>query len=204
MMNKKLIVKNKILSGLLKAMIRIAILFMYVCSLFVFSVGYYKYIAYNESQKTLVRYTDENMPTHAAVLLYRPNGGQKSDVILGSINISDDMDSESKLYQTPGYGEVPVDNDYDSCHYGIKAISDTRTQVKLSYWIGGGDRKSVYVYEIENNRVYPRFYNECTDYFGWSFSALPLAFISTFIFIIIFELLVVRRFIFKSERSKKS
>jgi hypothetical protein len=199
MMNNKPIIKSKILSGLLKAMIRIAIMFVYVCSLFIFGAGYYKYIAHQESQKTLERYTDENMPTHAAVLLYKPKDGQKSDVILGSINISDDMDPEWKLYQTPGGGEVPVGDDYDSCHYGIKAISDTRTRIKLSYWMGGGDRKSVYVYEIENNRVYPRFYNELADYFGWMFSALPLAFISTFIFIAIFELLVVRRYIFKSE-----
>ena len=200
---EKPIAKNKILSGLLKAMIRIAILFMYVCSLFVFGAGYYKYISQRESQKTLVRYTDENMPTHAAVLLYRPKDSQKPDVILGSINISDDMDPQWKLYQTSGGGEVPAGDDYDSCHYGIKAFSDTRTQVKLSYWMGGGDRKSVYVYEIENNQVYPRFYNECADYFGWSFSAFPLAFISTFIFIIVFELLIVRRFIFKSERTPK-
>ena len=199
MMNKKKTTKYKILSGLLKAMIRIAILFMYVCSVFVFGAGYYKYIAHKESQKTLVTYTAENMPTHAAVLLYRPNDGRKSEVILGSINISDDLDSELKLYQAPGGGEVPVGEDYDSCHYGIRAISDTRTQVKLAYWMGGGDRKSVYVYEIENNRVYPRFYNERADYFGWSFSAFPYAFISSFIFIIIFELLVVRRLIFKKE-----
>ncbi len=61
-MNKKPIVKNKILSGLLKAMIRIAILLIYVCSLFVFGAGYYMYISQKESQKTLVRYIDENMP----------------------------------------------------------------------------------------------------------------------------------------------
>ena len=123
----------------------------------------------------------------------------KAQNVLGNID-----DAEWKLYQTPGSGEVPVGDNYDSCHYGIKAISDTRTQVKLSYWMGGGDRKSIYVYEIEDNRVYPRFYNERADYFGWSFSAFLLAFISTFIFIIIFELLVVRRFIFKSEKAKQN
>jgi len=203
MMSQKQTTTIKILSVLLKAMIRIAILLMYICSLFVFGAGYYKYIAHKESQKTLVRYTDENMPTHAAVLLYKPNGSQKSEVILESIHISDELDHGWKLYQTSGGGEVAVSHNYDSCHYGIKAVSDTRTQVKISYWMGGGDRKSVYVYEIENDRVYPQFYNECADYFGWSFSAIPFAFMSTFIFIIVFELLIVRRFIFQSKRAPK-
>ena len=197
--NKKPIVKNKILTGLLKALMRIVILLVYVCSLFVFNAGYYKYIAHKESQKTIVRYTKENMPTHSAVLLYSTKDGKTSDVILGSISISDGMDSKWKLYQTPGNGEVEVDHHYDSCNYVIKAISDTRKQVMLSYWVGGGDRKEIYVYEIEDNRVYPRSYNELADYFGWSFTAFPLAFISTLIFIIISELLVVRRFILKKK-----
>jgi hypothetical protein len=176
------------------------ILLIYVFSLFVFSAGYYKYIAYKESQKTLVQYTKDNMPTHSAVLLYGTENGIASDVILESINIADGIDSIWKLYQTPGNGEVEVDHHYDSCHYVIKTISDTRKQVRLSFWVGGGDRKELYIYEIEDDRVYPQSYNELADYFGWSFTAFPFAFISTFLFIIIFEVLVVRRFIFKKNK----
>ncbi len=204
MVNKKPIIKNKFLGGLLKALIRIVILLIYVCSLFVFGAGYYKYIAHKESQKTLVRYTKDNMPTHSAVLLYGTEDGETSDVILGSINISDNIDSKWRLYQIPGNGEVEVDHHYDSCHYVIKTISDTRKQIRLSFWVGGGDRKELYIYEIEDNRVYPRSYNELADYFGWSFSAFPLALISTFLFIIIFELLVVRRFILKKKPKLKN
>jgi hypothetical protein len=107
-----------------------------------------------------------------------------------------------KLYQTPGNGEVEVDPDYDSCHYVIKTISDTRKQVRLSFWVGGHDRRELYIYEIEDDQVYPRSYNELADYFGWSFSAWPFGFISTFLFIIIFEIFVVRRFIFKKNKVK--
>ena len=129
---------------------------MYLFSLFVFSAGFYKYIAYKESPKTLVRYTKDNMPTDSAVLLYGTKNGTASDVILGSINISDGIDSNWKLYQTPGNSEVEVDHHYDSCHYVIKKISDTRKQVRLSFWVGGGDRKELYVYEFEDDRVYPQ------------------------------------------------
>lgn len=197
---KKPKIKDKFLTGFLKALIRIVILLIYVFSLFVFSAGYYKYIAYKESQKTLVQYTKDNMPTHSAVLLYGTENGIASDVILESINIADGIDSIWKLYQTPGNGEVEVDHHYDSCHYVIKTISDTRKQVRLSFWVGGGDRKELYIYEIEDDRVYPQSYNELADYFGWSFTAFPFAFISTFLFIIIFEVLVVRRFIFKKNK----
>ena len=173
---------------------RIFILLGYVCSLFVFNVGAYSIIAKKESLKTLVEYTDQSMPDNCTVLLDGSKVGQSS-VVLASIDRSRELNAPWELYQTPGWGEVPHEGDYDSCHYNISEISDGLIRVKLTYWVGGGDVKQIYVYEIENNRVYPVSYNSMADYFGWMFSALPYGFLITFVFIAAVELLIVRRFI---------
>ena len=122
-----------------------------MCSLFAFNAGAYFLIARKESQKTLVEYSDHNMPENCTVLLDGTKVGQSS-VVLASIERSRDLNPPWEFYQTPGWGEVPGKGDYDSCHYRISEISNTLKRVKLTYWVGGGDVKQIYVYEIENNR----------------------------------------------------
>lgn len=188
--------EKKKLSGLFRAVIRMITLFFYICSLFVFNAGAYSIIARKESRKTLVEYSDQNMPESCPVLLDGTKVGQSS-VVLASMDPKRGLNSPWELFQTLGWGEIPGSGDYDSCHYSISEISQTLKRVKLTYWVGGGDVKQIYVYEIENNRVNPVSYNSRADYFGWMFSALPYGFLVTFIFVAAFEVLIVRRFILK-------
>ena len=188
--------EKKKLSGLFRAVIRISTLFFYVCSLFVFNAGAYSIIARKESRKTLVEYTNQNMPESCTVLLDGTKVGQSS-VVLASIDPTRELNSPWALYQRPGYGQVSVGDEYDSCHYLITELSDTHKKVKLQFWVGGGDVKQIHVYEIDNNRVTPVSYNSRAEYFGWMFSALPFGFLITFLFVAAFELLIVRRFFLK-------
>ena len=169
---------------------------MYVFALFAFNAGAYSIIAKKESRKTLVEYTEQNMPEHCTVLLDGSEAGQSS-VVLASIDPSRELNAPWALYQTPGWGEVPVGDEYDSCHYLITEISDTRRQIKLTFWVGGGDGKQIFIYETEDDRIYPVSFNPLADYFGWMFSALPFGFLVTFVFVAAFEIFIVRRFILK-------
>jgi hypothetical protein len=202
-MSDRSIPQNKLLFGFLKALIRIAILILYVFSLFVFKAGAFYYIEQKGFRKTLVEYTDQNMPDYSEVLLEGSKAGGSSRVVLGIINISKELDPPWSLYQTPGYGEVAVARAYDSCHYTITEISDTRKRVKLTCSVGGHDVPQVFVYEIEDNRVHPISYNPSAAHFEKPHArGVLIAFVATLIFIALFEILIVRRFLFKKSHKK--
>ena len=178
-------VGNKIITCFARALIRMLMIIFYVFAFFGSTYGFYAHTAHKESQKTFVRYNADNMPVCFPVLTTGMQDNGDPAVQLDYLNISEDVDGQMKLHQIPGEGEVQVD-EYDSGYYRVEPISDVRKQITLKIWVGGGDRKEKYVYEVEGNRVYPQSY-QLMAYFGWSFSAFPLGLLASVSFIFVCE-----------------
>jgi hypothetical protein len=151
-----------------------------VGSFFGFTAGIYAYLAHSESQKSLIAYHADNWPDWFPVLITRAQDNGRPSVQLEFLYLAKDGSVQQELHQTPGKDQVQAD-EHDSGHYHIEKISDSRCQVTLTIGVSGGDRKERYIYEIDNNRVYPQSY-QLMAYFGWMFSAIPLGFLATFIF----------------------
>jgi hypothetical protein len=145
--------------------------------------GMYAYVAHTESERSLVTYDADHWPDSFPLLITRAHDDGQPAVHLKFCYLSEDGAVDERLYQVPGKGQVQIDR-YDSGHYTVEAVTDTRTRATLNFCVGGGDRKVRYVYFIEDNRVHPQSY-QLMAYFGWMFNALPLSFLATCIFIFI-------------------
>ena len=162
---------------------RLLKIIFYFVAFCVINAGFYAHTVSKESPKTLVRYHTDNMPSSFPVLVTGMQDNGTPTVELEDLYIFEDHDEQTKLHLTLGDGEVQIDK-YDGGYYRVEPISDSRKQIMLNIWVGGGDRKERYVYEVEGNRVYPKSF-QVMSYFGWSFSAFPPALLTflTFIFV---------------------
>jgi len=177
---------HKITTRFAKVFIRLLITIFYIVAFLGFNYAFYAYTARKESPKTFVSYNADNMPPSFPVLTTSMQDNGTPTVQLEDLYISEDVDVQTKLHQTLGKGEVQIDA-YDNGYYRVEPISDLRKQITLSIWVGGGDRRERYVYEVEGSRVYPQSF-QLMSYFGWSFSAFPPALLTTFIFIFVCEI----------------
>ncbi len=172
------------IKNVVAAFMRAFLILMFgVGSLFGFIAGFYALLSYMESQQSLVTYHKENLPNRFPVLVSRAQKDGHPTAQLEFLDLSKEGPLQRKFYQIPGEGEVQV-NSYDSGQYRIEKISDTRKLVTLNIWAGGGDRKERYVYEVKDNRIYPRSY-QLMAYFGWFFSAIPLGLLATLGFLLV-------------------
>jgi hypothetical protein len=177
---------NKKSSAFAKGLIRGLMIIIYVLAFFGFTGGFYAHKAAEESEKTFVRYTADNMPICFPVLTAGMQDNGQPTVHLDYLNISEDLDGQATLHQIPGEGQVQVDK-YDSGYYRVEPISAVRKKITLDIWVSGGDRREKYVYEVEGARVYPHSY-QLMAYFGWSFSAIPPALLAVVVFIFFCEI----------------
>lgn len=154
-----------------------------VGALFGITGGIYAYVAHSESEKSFVTYDVDNWPDSFPVLIAGAKDDGHSEAHIAFCYLSEDGTVDQQLYQIPGKGQVQIDP-YDSGHYTVEAITATRYQVILNFWIGGGDGKVRYIYDIEDNHIRPQSYR-LLAYFGWMFKALPLGLLATCIFLFI-------------------
>jgi hypothetical protein len=154
-----------------------------VGSLFGFIAGAYVLLSYMESQQSLVAYHNRNLPERFPVLVSRAQKDGQPTAQLEFFNLSKDSPLQRAFYQIPGEGNIRI-NSYDSGHYRVEKMSDTRKLVTLNIWAGGGDRKERYTYEVKGNRIYPQSY-QLMAYFGWFFSAIPLGLLATLLFLLV-------------------
>lgn len=172
------------LKNVAAAIIRtILILTFGVGSLFGFIAGFYALLSYMESQQSLVTYDQKNLPDRFPVLITRTRKDGQPTVQLEFLNLSKNGSIQSEFYQIPGEGDIRV-NQYDSGQYRVEKLSDTRKLITLNIWVGGGDRKERYIYEIKDNRIFPLSY-QLMAYFGWFFSAIPLGLLATLVFLLV-------------------
>lgn len=154
-----------------------------VGSLFGFVAGSYALLSYMESQQSLVTYHKENLPDRFPVLVSRAQKDGQPTAQLEFFNLLKDGPLQRKFFDIPGEGDVRV-NQYDSGRYCVEKVSDTRKLVTLNIWVGGGDRKERYTYEVKGNRIYPQSY-QLMAYFGWFFTAIPLGLLATLVFLLV-------------------
>ena len=154
-----------------------------VGSLCGFIAGFYALLSYMESQQSLVTYHQKNLPDRFPVLVCGAQKDAQPTAQLEFLNLVKDGHVQREFYQIPGEGDIRI-NSYDSGQYDVKKMSDNRRLVTLNIWVGGGDRKERYIYEVKGDRIYPLSY-QLMAYFGWFFSAIPLGLLATLVFLFI-------------------
>lgn len=185
------------MDGARKFFIRICAVLFYLAAFIGIQVGLHHYFATPSSPQNHIFYNDEISPVYFPVLLKtNDNSGSNDGLLVRSLSMTDygasgsnKLQEEWNIYQDNGEGRLANSS---LVTFAVESLSSARRKITLSLGEENKRRFSIYIYEVENNRIYPREYI-LQSYMGDNFSPIPFTMGLTFLIVLLGEKFVVKR-----------
>ncbi len=178
-----------------KVFIRICVVFFYLAVFGGIQIGLHQYMSTN-SPLNHIFYNEKITPDYFPVLLKTDGNSGNDELLVRSLSMDDYGASGSKklqeewnIYQDPGAGRLA---DSDLVAFVVESMSLTRRKITLSLEEENKRRLSIYTYEVEDNRIYPREYLLQTSV-GDNFNPMPFTVGLTLFIMLLVEKFVVKR-----------
>jgi hypothetical protein len=143
-----------------------------------------------------ISYNEEIIPDYFPILLKTDAKDDNEWLLVRSLSMDDygnselhKLQEEWSIYQDSGEGRLA-----NTSHvaYVIKSLSPSRREITLSLGEKNKRRLSIYIYEVEDNHIYPREYL-LQSYVGDNFSPMPFTVGLTLLIVLLCEKFVVNR-----------
>jgi hypothetical protein len=185
------------MDGARKVFIRVCAVLFYLAAFIAIQVGLHQYFSAPSSPQNHIIYNEEITPVYFPVLLKTDdNSGGNDGLLVRSLSMADygasglnNFKEEWNIYQDSGEGRLANSS---LVTYAVESLSSARREITLSLGEENKRRFSIYIYEVEDNRIYPREYI-LQSYMGDNFSPIPFAVGLTFLIVLLGEKFVVKR-----------
>jgi len=179
-----------------KVFIRICAVLFYLATFFGIQFGLHQYMSTTSPPLSHIFYNEEIIPDYFPVLLKTDDNSGNDGLLVRSLYMADYGASGSKklqdgwsIYQDSGEGRLANSS---LVAYNVESLSSARRKITLSLGEENKRRLSIYTYEVEDNRIYPREYLLQT-YVGDNFSPMPFTVGLTLLIVLLGEKFVVKR-----------
>lgn len=179
-----------------KIFIRICAVLFYFAAFIGIQIGLHLYMSTPAPPISHIFYNDEITPDYFPVLLKSEDNSGKEELLVRSLSMVDygaqgsqTLQEDWTIYQNRGEGRLANSN---LCTYAVESLSSTRSKITLSLGEENKRRFSIYTYEVEDNRIYPREHLLQT-YIGDNFSPMPFTLALTLLIVLLGEIFVVKR-----------
>ncbi len=182
--------------GARNTLLRLSALFVYLAAFITIQIGLGQYMSTPSPPINHIFYSEENTPDYFPVLLQQ-NGKSSSDgLLVHSLPIADhgtvgskQLREEWHIYQANGEGRLANSS---LVTYTVEPLSTVRHKITLSLNEENQRRASIYTYEVEADRIYPREHL-LQSYVGDNFSPMPFTVGLTLLIILLGEKIVLKR-----------
>lgn len=179
-----------------KVFIRICAVLFYLATFVGIQVGLHHYMSTTSPPLSHIFYNEEITPDYFPVLLETDDNSGSDGLLVRSLSMADYGASGSNkfqegwnIYQDSGEGRLANSS---LVRYTVESLTSTRRKITLSLGEENKRRFSIYTYEVEDNRIYPREYLLQT-YVGDNFNPMPFTVGLTLLIVLLGEKLVVKR-----------
>lgn len=185
------------MDGSRKVFIRICAVLFYLAAFIGIQVGLHQYFSRPSPPQNHIFYNEEITPNYFPVLLKTDdNSGGNDGLLVRSLSMADygasgsnKLHEEWNIYQDSGEGRLANSS---LVTYTVESLSTARRKITLSLGEENERRFSIYIYEVEDNRIYPREYI-LQSYMGDNLSPMPFTIGLTFLIVLLGEKFVVKR-----------
>ena len=179
-----------------KFFVRICAVLFYLVTFIGIQMGLHQYMSTPSPPLNHILYNEERSPDYFPVLLKTDDNSGKDRLFVRSLSMADfgaagstEFHEEWIIYQNNGEGVLP---DSSLVEYAVKPLSPTRREITLSVGEENKRRFSIYIYEVEDNHIYPREYL-LQSYVGDNFNPMPFTVGLTLLIVMLGEKFVVKR-----------
>ncbi len=183
-----------------KFFIRLSTIFIYITFFLGSYLALYVYLGNTITVQDSRDYNTENNPEYFPMIIGNKTSDAVEDIEFKSLSLSD-YTGENESSEQTWYIYQTFDGQPEIRHqlpqakgvfYQMERLSDKRVQVTISVEDGNTQRISTYIYEVEDNKAYPRSY-VLSSTFGENFSPLPFLVMIWGLLIYISEKFLVKR-----------
>lgn len=184
------------MDGVRNVFIRICAVLFYLATFIGIQVGLYHYISTPSPPQSHIFYNEEITPDYFPVLLKTDDISGNDGLLVRSLSMADygalgsnKLQDEWNIYQDSGEGRLANSS---LVAYSVESLSPARRKITLSLTEENKRRFSIYTYEVEDNRIYPREYLLQSNV-GDNFSPMPFTMGLTLLIVLLCEKFVVKR-----------
>ena len=184
-----------------KVFVRAIVVFLYFMAFVGIYVGLHVYFVGPPSVQDSREYAVGEGPDYFPVLVVNREDDGNETLVLRSLAKADYSSSEGDkerrwyVYRMPGEGRL---THVQGVNFKVENLPQRRQQVEISIGEKNGQRTSIYIYQIEGQKVSPRSH-QILAAFGDNFSPMPFTMVMMGIIIFLLEKFLVQRLLHPSE-----